>query len=240
MLVGRRRLDCTAELCRPDRVTVAPVDRVHRPGFITEEDTVSDHERRGLGARAQGLLPHRMAVLRVEAEDLARDQIDDVEAVMRVGRRRGVELRDATLPENLAGVGVEREHVTVVVDCVKRAVDVDGREFEQRLAAVGPKLFVWRLDPLGRQVAGALRVVSVKGPVHRRALRLLLLGLEGRVRVVHVRGSPQRLVRGVGADRERDHNNRGPDRDRHPVPPYEGEQSRAAAGDALAGASPTV
>ena len=77
-----------------------------------------------------------MTVLRVEAEDLARDEIYDVEAVMGVGGRRGVELRDAPLPENLAGVGIEREDVAVVVDCVKGAVDVDGREFEQRLAAL--------------------------------------------------------------------------------------------------------
>ena len=69
----------------------------------------------------------------------------------------------------------------VVVDEVELAADEDRRELEQRPLGVAPELAERRLDPLGRQVAGAGRVEPEDRPVDGLRLRLRrLLRHEGR------------------------------------------------------------
>ena len=180
---------------RPAHVAADRAQRVEVAVLAAEVDGAADHHRRGLGPARQRVLPDRLAGLRVELDDVAGDEVDDVEAVLGVGRRGGVEAADAAFPEHLAGVGVEGEGGAVVVDEVELAADVDRRELEQRPLGVAPELAERRLDPLRRQVAGAGRVEPEHRPVDRLRLRLRrLLRHEGGVGVVDVGRALEQLV----------------------------------------------
>ena len=161
----------------------------------------------------------------VQLDDVAGDQVDDVEAVFVVGRRGGVEAADPPFPESCAGLRVEGEGEAGVVDRVEDAADVDRRELEQRALGVAPEFAEGRLDPARGQVAGALRVQPVHRPVDRRLrltvarlrfgrfLRLFRLEVSDRGLVVDVGGALQLLL---GDD------HRG-DRDDHQADQREGD-----------------
>ena len=115
-----------AQRRRPADVTVAGAERVEPAVFAAEVERVADDHRRGLRAGGQRAFPERLAGLRVELDDVAGDEVDDVEAVLVVGRRGGVEPADAPFPDHLAGVRVEREGGAAVVDEVELAAGEEG------------------------------------------------------------------------------------------------------------------
>ena len=131
-VVGGRRLDRAAERRRPAHVAVAGAERVEVAVLAAEVDGAVDDQRRGLRPAGQRPFPDRPARPRVELDDVPGDEVDDVEALAVVGRRRGVEAADPPLPELPAGVGVERDRVAAVVDEEEPAGGDDGRELEQR------------------------------------------------------------------------------------------------------------
>ncbi len=214
---GRRRLHRPAQRRRPADVAADRAERVEVAVFAAEVDGAADHQRRGLGPPRQRLFPDDPAGVGVELDDVARDQVDDVEAVLGVGRRGGVEATDPALPDRLAGIGVERVGPAAVVDEVEAAVDVDRRELEQGPVGEAPEFAEGRLDPLHRQVAGAGAVVAEHRPVDglslSRPLRglLRLFRLEGDRGVVDVAGALQQLV----ADRRGTEDERGGEQGDH-------------------------
>ena len=181
---------------RPAHVAVAGAERVEVAVLAAEVDGAVDDQRRGLRPAGQALFPDRLPRFRVELDDVAGNEVDDVEAPAAVGGRRGVEGADPPLPDLLAGVGVERDGVAAVVDEEEPAGGDHRRELEQRMAGVAPEVPEGRPHPFRRQVAGAGAVIAVERPGHGLFLDLLfrLFRLEDGVFVVDVGGPLQRLV----------------------------------------------
>src|SRR4029079_327258 len=94
---------------------------------------------RGLRPPRQRPVPEDLPVAGVELDDVARDQVDDVERVPGGGRRGGVEAADPAFPDQLAGIRVESAGPAAVVDEIEPAVDVDRRELEARPPRVAPQ-----------------------------------------------------------------------------------------------------
>jgi hypothetical protein len=200
-VVGRRRLDRAAERGRPAHLALAGAERVEVAVFAAEVDGAADHDRRGLGPPRQRAFPDHPAGPRVQLDDVAGDEVDDVEAVAGVGRRGGVEATDPPFPEDVAVPGVEGEGEPRVVDRVEAAAGEDRRELEQRSVRVAPDFLVGRAHPPHRQVLGAGAVEAEDRPVDPappghllRRRRLVRFEAFDRLLVVDVGGALQQLV----------------------------------------------
>jgi hypothetical protein len=200
-VVGRRRLHRAAELGRPANLPLAGAHRVEVAVFAAEVDGAADHHRRGLGPGGQRAFPDDLAGAGVQLDDVAGDEVDDVEPMAGVGGRGRVEAADPAFPQDVAVFGVEGEGVAGVVDRVEAAAGVDRGELEQRPLGVAPDFVEGRIDPPHGQVLGAGRVEAEDRPVdrvppgdflHRR--RLVRFELFDRLLVVDVGGALQHLV----------------------------------------------
>src|SRR3954452_20351549 len=111
-------------------------------------------------------MPEQLAVLgRVQGEDLARVERDREQASIRVCGGGGVEGAEILGPELLARLVVERLEHRDLVDDVERVLDEDWRELPQLVRSLVPQLVKRRTDVFGGEVAGALGVEPVFGPV---------------------------------------------------------------------------